>query len=256
MPMRMAARVLALLGLCALIAAALGAVLLGPISLGEEGDVERGTGASRVAPKVANRSGGHRDDPGRAGPRLRARPQHRPDARIHWRRSVAIGLPEAGRLMRGVKLPAEGAHYFTWDPILRRQPNRAWRRFGTDDLVRTVLRVLREFGSAHPRAPRIGVGDLSRPQGGDFGPRYGLPGHVSHQNGLDVDLYYPLRSGAERAPLSVGEVDWGLSQDLVDRLVGAGAVKVFVGPSTGLTGPPGIVQAIPNHDNHVHVRIG
>jgi murein endopeptidase len=154
-----------------------------------------------------------------------------------------------------VKLPAEGVHYFTWDPIRKRQPNRAWRRWGTDELVRTTLRVVREFGSAHPGAPRIGIGDLSRPHGGDFGPRYGYPGHATHQNGLDVDVYYPLRNGAERAPLSVGQVDRGLSQDLVDRFVAAGAVRVFVGPSTGLTGPPGIVQAIPLHDNHLHVRI-
>jgi murein endopeptidase len=180
-------------------------------------------------------------------------PRERP--RIEWRQSEAVGLPEAGRLVRGVRLPDEGAHYFTWDPILKRQPNRGWRRWGTDGLVRTTLGVFREFARAHPGAPRIGVGDLSRPHGGDFGPRYGYPGHASHQNGLDVDVYYPLRSGAERAPLSVDEVNLRLSQDLVDRFVDAGAVKVFVGPSTGLTGPPGIVQAIPYHDNHLHVRV-
>ena len=60
-----------------------------------------------------------------------------------------------------------------------------------------------------------------------------------------MDVYYPLRSGAERAPLSVDEVDLALAQDLVDRFVRAGAVKVYVGPSTGLTGPAGVVEAIP-----------
>jgi hypothetical protein len=38
--------------------------------------------------------------------------------------------------------------------------------------------------------------------------------------------------------------------------VRAGAVTVYVGPNTGLTGPPEVVQAIPYHDNHLHVRIG
>jgi hypothetical protein len=181
-----------------------------------------------------------------------------PDGRavpIRWRRSVAVGLPEAGSLVRGVRLPAEGGHYFTWDPIERRQPNRGWRRWGTDDLVRTTLRVIRQFAAAHPAAPRVGIGDLSRPHGGDFGPRFGGIGHATHQNGLDADVYYPLRSGAERAPLSVEEVDLRLAQELVDRFVDAGAVRIYVGPNTGLTGPPGIVQAIPNHDNHLHVRI-
>ena len=31
---------------------------------------------------------------------------------------------------------------------------------------------------------------------------------------------------------------------------------MFVGPGTGLTGPPDVVQAIPHHDDHIHVRIG
>jgi hypothetical protein len=176
--------------------------------------------------------------------------------RIQWRDSVAIGLPEDGRLVGGVRLPPQGTHYFTWDPILKREPNRAWRRWGTDDLLRTLLRVIREYAAAHPAAPRVGIGDLSRPHGGDFGPEFGGIGHITHQNGLDADVYYPLRSEAERSPLSVDEVNLRLAQDLVDRFVREGAVVVYVGPNTGLTGPPGIVQAIPNHDNHLHVRIG
>jgi penicillin-insensitive murein endopeptidase len=189
--------------------------------------------------------------PSRARPA--ARPRRAPS--IRWGRSKAIGLPHAGRLVRGVRLPAEGVHYFTWDPILKRSPNRVWRRWGTDNLVRTTLRVVRDYAAAHPGAPRVGIGDLSRPHGGDFGPAFGGIGHATHQNGLDVDVYYPLRSGAERAPLSVDAVDLTLAQDLVDRFVRAGAVKVYVGPGTGLAGPPGVVQAIPNHDNHLHARL-
>jgi len=179
----------------------------------------------------------------------------RPPERIHWRHSVAVGLPEAGSLVRGVQLPPHGRDYFTWDPILKRQPNRGWRRWATDDLIRTVLSVIRAYARAHPAAPRVGIGDLSRPHGGDFGPQFGGLGHATHQNGLDADIYYPMRSKAERSPLSVDEVNLRLAQDLVDRFVRAGAVTVYVGPNTGLTGPPGIVQAIPYHDNHLHVRI-
>jgi murein endopeptidase len=179
----------------------------------------------------------------------------RPHERIDWRDSVAVGLPEAGSLIRGVRLPPEGPHYFTWDPILKRQPNRPWRRWATDDLIRTVLRVIREYARAHPGAPRVGIGDLSRPHGGDFGAQFGGLGHATHQNGLDADIYYPMRSEAERSPLSVDEVNLRLAQDLVDRFVHAGAVVVYVGPNTGLTGPPGVVEVIPYHDNHLHVRI-
>lgn len=152
-------------------------------------------------------------------------------------------------------LPAEGPTFFTWDPVLKRSPNREWRRYGSDRLVRLVLRVLDDFASAHPGAPRIGIGDLSRPRGGDFGIRYGRPGHVSHQNGLDVDVYYPRRDGLERAPRWPAQIDRPLAQDLVDRFVRAGAARVFVGPRTGLTGPRHVVQVLAHHDNHLHVRI-
>jgi murein endopeptidase len=169
--------------------------------------------------------------------------------------SQALGLPWRGTLVAGVHLPAEGPTFFTWDPIRKRSPNRAWRRWGTDRLLRTLLEVLDEFAAAHPGAPRIGIGDLSRPNGGDFGPRYGRPGHVSHQNGLDADLYYPRRDRRELAPRTPEQIDRALARDLVDRFVRAGAVKVFVGLRTGLRGKSEIVQALAHHDNHLHVRL-
>jgi murein endopeptidase len=101
----------------------------------------------------------------------------------------------------------------------------------------------------------MSVGDLSRPRGGNFGPQFGYLGHASHQNGLDVDIYYPRADGRERAPRDASEIDRRLSQDLVDRFVEAGAVKVFVGPNTRLKGPPNVVMPLIHHDNHLHVRI-
>jgi murein endopeptidase len=180
----------------------------------------------------------------------------RVENRIEWKRSLAVGSPSAGRLIRGVRLPPEGTHFFTWDPVKRRSPNRPWRRYGTDRLVRLVLRIAREYRRANPGAPRMAVGDLSRPHGGDFGPQFGYIGHASHQNGLDVDVYYPRADKHETAPRYASQIDPALSQDLVERFVAAGAQAVYVGPNTNLTGPPGIVVPLVNHDNHLHVRIG
>jgi len=171
------------------------------------------------------------------------------------RPSRALGTPSAGRLLGGVRIPAAGRAFFTWDPIIRRSPSRGWRRFGTRRLGWTTLAVVRAYAAAHPAAPRVGIGDLSRPHGGDFGPRFGGLGHVSHQNGLDVDVYYPRVDRRERPPRRPDQVDRRLSQDLVDRFVAAGAVRIFVGPNVGLTGPPGVVQILADHDNHLHVRI-
>jgi murein endopeptidase len=174
---------------------------------------------------------------------------------IAWRRSRPVGRANAGRLIRGVQLPSQGLDWFTWDPVRKRTPNRPWRRWGTDRLVRTLLRVLHEYRAAHPGAPRVGIGDLSRPHGGSFGRRFGGLGHASHQNGLDVDVYYPRRDGRERRPYAPRQVDRALAQDLVDRFVAAGARYVFVGPRLGLRGRRNVVEQLSNHDDHMHVRV-
>jgi len=179
----------------------------------------------------------------------------RAEQQVRWRESRAVGLPYAGRLERGVRLPAEGDTYFTWDPVRKTTPNRGWRRWGTDRLIRTTLRIARRYMRENPGAPRLTIGDLSRPHGGDFGPQYGSIGHASHQNGLDIDVYYPRGDRNERPPDLPRQVDVRLSQRLVDMFVAAGAQKVFVGPSLDLRGPPEIVHPLVHHDNHMHVRL-
>ena len=174
---------------------------------------------------------------------------------IEWRHSIAVGTHGAGSLRRGVMLPAEGREWVTWDPIRKRRPSREWRRWGTDTLIRTTLRVMREYGRRHPGAPRVAIGDLSLPTGGDFGPQYGYIGHATHQNGLDIDVYYPRTDRRVRPPDAPGHVDVRLAQDLVDRFVEAGAEVVYVGPSLPLDGPPGVVVPLANHDNHLHARL-
>jgi murein endopeptidase len=169
--------------------------------------------------------------------------------------SRAAGMPWAGRLVNGRPLPVRGPGYITWDPIRKQVPNRGWRRWGTGRLLRTVTRELAAYTRRHPGAPPVLVGDLSRPRGGDFGPRFGGIGHASHQNGLDADIYYPRRDGRLRAPRRPDQVDRRAAQELVDAFVRAGAQRVFVGPSLGLTGPPRIVMPLVNHDDHLHVRL-
>jgi murein endopeptidase len=170
-------------------------------------------------------------------------------------RSLAVGVPWHGRLEHGVQLPEAGTDFITWDPILRVSPNRDWRRWGTDALVVLLDRVTREFREAHPDVPPILIADLSRPQGGPFGKRYGGLGHGSHQNGLDADVMYPRRDRAPMAARRPAEVDRAVAQDLVDRFRRAGAVRLFVGPHLHLRGPRSIVVPLVHHDDHVHVRI-
>jgi hypothetical protein len=177
-------------------------------------------------------------------------------AEVDWRHSKALGGPaRKGRLEDGVRLPELGEDFFTWDPIYNRIPNRDWRRWGTDRLIRTVLTVLHEYRTERDSAQRVGIMDLSRPHGGRFGRNYGGLGHASHQNGLDADILYPRKDATEARAMKPAQVDRKLAQDLVDRFVAAGAVKVFVGPHLNLNGPKNVVVPLIYHDDHLHVRV-
>jgi murein endopeptidase len=167
---------------------------------------------------------------------------------VHWHRATSHGLPYAGSLSAGTQLPQEGADWVTWSPVEDSVPNRPSRLYGNEHTIRTIVSVLAAYRTDHPDAPRVVVGDISFRGGGP------MDQHRSHQNGLDVDVYYPRLDHALRAPVATAQIDRRLAQDLLDRFVAAGAQMVFVGYSTGLRGPGGVVIPYPNHENHMHVR--
>jgi len=168
---------------------------------------------------------------------------------IHWHHAVSLGLPYDGSLIDGTQLPVEGPDWVTWDPVTDSSPNAPRRLYGNQRTIRAIVDVTAAYRRAHPKAPRVVIGDISREGGG---PMYDE--HVSHQNGLDVDVYLPRLDRKLRAPVAEDQVDRPLGQDLVDRFVGAGAQVIFVGYLTGLHGPAGVVVPYPGHEYHMHVR--
>jgi penicillin-insensitive murein endopeptidase len=168
--------------------------------------------------------------------------------KIHWRRATSHGLPYSGRLTAGTQLPIEGPDWVTWNPIEDSVPNEPRRLYGNEHTIRATLSVIAAYRAASPGAPRVVVGDISFRSGGP------MEAHRSHQNGLDVDVYYPRLDGALRAPRTTRQIDRRLAQRLLDGFVAAGVQMVFVGYSTGLHGPKDVVVPYPNHENHMHVR--
>jgi murein endopeptidase len=168
---------------------------------------------------------------------------------VAWHHAKSLGLAYAGTLVDGTQLPQSGPNWVTWDPVTNSVPNRPERLYGNEHTIREVISVAYAYRVANPTAPRIVVGDISREGGGPMTDE-----HVSHQNGLDVDIYYPRVDRKLTAPVEPGQIDYRLAQDLLDRFVAAGAQMVFVGPSTGLRGPAGVVIPYPGHDFHMHVR--
>src|SRR5690606_8098846 len=91
--------------------------------------------------------------------------------------AAAIGYYPRGCLQGGVALPVDGPHW----QVMRLFRNRNW---GHPSLVRFIER----FSERAVQATGwngILVGDMAQPRGGPA-----PSGHVSHQTGLDVDIWF------------------------------------------------------------------
>jgi len=169
--------------------------------------------------------------------------------KIAYTHAISIGLPYDGSLIDGTQLPVEGPDWLTWDPVTDSSPNAPRRLYGNERTIRAIVAATAAYRAAYPGAPLVLIGDISREGGGPMWDE-----HVSHQNGLDVDVYLPRRDGALRAPTAPDQIDRRLAQGLLDSFVATGAKVIFVGYSSGLHGPPGVVVPYPNHEYHLHVR--
>ena len=146
---------------------------------------------------------------------------------VEWHQATSVGLPYAGHLAEGTQLPVEGHDWVTWNPITDSVPNLPGRLYGNERTIRTIVSVLAAYRTAHPNAQRVVIGDISLRNGGR------MDDHASHQNGLDVDVYYPRLDRHLSAPITTSQIDHALAQDLLDRFVASGADVVFVGYSAG-----------------------
>jgi hypothetical protein len=182
--------------------------------------------------------------------RAKATPAEPKTPQIRWRNATSYGLPYAGSLSDGTQLPIESEHWVTWNPVTDSVPNDPHRLYGNERTIRRIVNVIEAYRAANPDAPRVLVGDISFRGGGP------MELHHSHQNGLDVDVYYPRLDRSLRAPRTTDQVDRELAQRLLDGFLAAGARVVFVGYATGLRGPGGVVVPYPNHEDHLHVRFG
>lgn len=106
-------------------------------------------------------------------------------------RPAAIGGPSNGCIGGAEALPPEGDGYVS----IRRNRN---RYYGHPDNVRLVERLGRAMQRHNGRL--VMVGDLAQPRGGLMSSS-----HRSHQNGLDVDIWFTLADSAADARRSTPE---------------------------------------------------
>jgi penicillin-insensitive murein endopeptidase len=177
----------------------------------------------------------------------------------------AIGQPGSGCVQGALALPLRAAHWIVVHPERHRE-------FGHPALL-TFLRKL--AGLAHrEKLGLLHVGDLGQARGGPT-----PSGHRSHQNGLDVDLWYeppakPISPG-QPVPPAPSVVDLRTGKILpawnarVARLIEAAASdpavdRIFVHPGVKralcqnkLRRGPWLQRVRPwwGHQDHLHVRL-
>jgi murein endopeptidase len=167
-----------------------------------------------------------------------------PDCHRHLSRS--IGTPGNGRLVDGVLFPAWGRDHFAWNFREQRIGGSDRTRWGNCQVVRAVLRGLAAYHRRNPQAPRVAIGDMSLRHGGE------IDGHSTHENGRQIDLYFPRRDRKPREPHAVAQVDLHLSRELVRAMLHAGPYRVLIGPHIRIPTPPRVMRW-PHHDDHLHV---
>ncbi len=184
--------------------------------------------------------------------------------------AMAIGYYPRGCLQGGVELPVDGPNW----QVMRLSRNRNW---GHPELVK----FLERFAPLAAKATGwkgILVGDMAQPRGGP------LPfGHLSHQIGLDVDIWFmPMPdhelSKKEREDISAINVVaadklninpkvWtpqhekfiktAAQQPEVERVLVNAAIKKELCRIEGKDHFPWMAKVRPwyGHDDHIHVRL-
>lgn len=176
--------------------------------------------------------------------------------------SASVGTPTRGSLIGAVELGLGEGIELAGD-----------YHWGTESVIRSIERAVREVRRCHPGSPDLYVGDISREQGGWLRP------HRSHQAGLDADIgfyYLGPASWYERGTAKNLDVvrTWALWRALcdggnvdmifVDRSI-QDLVKAYLAKLPASEQPPegffeksrtspAVVRHAWGHATHFHVR--
>jgi penicillin-insensitive murein endopeptidase len=108
-------------------------------------------------------------------------------------RGQVIGFYNKGRLKQSSRLGSQGKGFIHLFPARNRY-------YGSQGLVSLLENASAQIADAFPGGERLQIADLSEVRGGPVGQ------HVSHQNGLDVDLVYFRNNHTEQAPSTANDL--------------------------------------------------
>jgi peptidoglycan hydrolase-like protein with peptidoglycan-binding domain len=124
--------------------------------------------------------------------------------------------------------------------------------WGTGSTIGQLEAAVTRFGGGNGPVP---LGDIGFEHGGD------IPGHASHEVGVDVDVW-PIRT--DSAQCTAGRITWQSST--YDRAATRALVQAIRATAPGQVAliffndptliSEGLTSSYPNHDNHLHIRYG
>jgi len=180
----------------------------------------------------------------------------------------AIGKYSRGCLAGGMSLPVNGP---TWQ-VMRLSRNRNWAH-------PNMIKLLERFAAKVPQIgwPGLLVGDLTQPRGGPM-----LTGHLSHQIGLDADVWFTPMPDRELtreereemmatnlvkddwndvrpeiwSPVHIALLKTAAEEPEVERvLVNYAIKKALCRDVSGDRRWLGKMRIVPGHNYHFHIRI-
>ncbi|EDM75353.1 LysM domain protein [Plesiocystis pacifica SIR-1] len=177
--------------------------------------------------------------------------------------------PQPGRLLHGRKLPERDSYYI-------KRPHNVW---GTPRTIRLITQVVAAYERRANGGPQLRIGDISKQHGGP------MQGHLSHQEGVDIDVGVVLKgkladrkhfSGATEKNidlqrtwilieefLATGEVryiflDYKFQKQLYEYAKSQGVseqkLDEYFQYPRGIGRNHGIIRHWRGHVNHLHVR--
>lgn len=121
--------------------------------------------------------------------------------------------------------------------------------YGRSSTIQAIIYICGQWAKQHPNEPRIGVGDISLPDGGD------TQSHQTHEEGVDADFSVVTNNGKEE-PSNWRQENYSrsLTQAFVDLVWNNPVLK----PTLVYFNDPDIkgVEYCAGHDDHLHVRFG
>jgi uncharacterized protein YraI len=138
-----------------------------------------------------------------------------------------------------IQMKASGPGFYTYQA--------GYRRWAKPELIYGVERAGRKWqASSSGLRPSLGIGDISRENGGRFSP------HVSHRYGVDMDAR-PLRKDTVRAGVTITQSAYSRAntQAYFDILRSELNVKLILFNDRNVRGR----QYYRGHSNHFHLRI-